>query len=335
LADRVAGANLPGGYLVLGEHDTLTYEPPGVLNHRANVLVVLDLLSFPFEDMANRYWDIPMVVVLPSGSELGDLTTTFGPILFERLGFFDHVVVSDLALWEELRRVYRWAHSQRIPVVSDDPGEVAVAVCNLFESEPVPPNLRFRKAVHSVQAAALEPWFSASRGRCHAKGPLDVLEVGAGAGRWASSFDPVKARFVGIDTRADLVKTACANFPDQRFDHLGADLQFPYDDASFDVVFSVTAMQNNPEAARRTLLSEMWRAARAGGRLLFLEDFVSTRKPETTSTYPVSVTKFVDLILDATDGQVVLEYVESLRYPDEDLHRGGLISLLKLGVPET
>jgi SAM-dependent methyltransferase len=335
LADRVAGANLPSDYLVLGEHDTLPYEPPRALDRRTNVLVVLDLLSFPFEDMADHYWEIPMVVVLPSGSELSNLTTTFGPILFERLGFFDHVVTPDSALWEELRRAYRWADSQRIPVVSDDPGKVAVAVCNLFESAPVPSNLRFSKAMHGVQAAALEPWFSAPRGRWHAKGPLDVLEVGAGAGRWASRFDPMEARFVGIDTRADLVKAARANFPDQRFDHLGADLQFPYDDASFDVVFSVTAMQNNPEATRRTLLSEMWRAARAGGRLLFLEDFVSTRKPVTTSTFPVSVTKFVDLILDATDGQVVLEYVESLRYPDEDLYRGGLISLLKLGIPET
>lgn len=333
-ADRVAGANLPGDCLVLGERDVLPYKPAGALS-RANVLVVLDLLSFPLKDGADDYRKVPMVVVLPSGFEAGDLTTTFGPTLFERLGFFDYLVTSDSALWEELRREYRWAESQRIPVVSDDPGEVAVAVCNLLESDSLPPSLSFNKAVHSVQAAALEPWFSASRGRRHAKVPLDVLEVGSGAGHWASSFDPAKTRFVGVDARADLVKTARANFPDQCFDHLGADLRFPYDDESFDVVFGVTAMQPDPEAAKRTLLSEMWRVARAGGRLLFLEDFVFARQKENLAIHPMSVKEFEELILDTMAGQIVLEHIESLRYPGEDMHRGGLISLTKLGVPRT
>jgi tRNA A-37 threonylcarbamoyl transferase component Bud32 len=47
----------------------------------------------------------------------------------------------------------------------------------------------------------------------------------------------------------------------------------------------------------------------------------------------MSVTEFVNLILDATVGRVVLEHAESLRYPHEDLFTGGLISLLRLGVP--
>jgi len=46
----------------------------------------------------------------------------------------------------------------------------------------------------------------------------------------------------------------------------------------------------------------------------------------------MSVTEFEDLILDATAGQVVLEHMEALKYPGEDLYRGGLISLLRLGV---
>ena len=68
---------------------------------------------------------------------------------------------------------------------------------------------------------------------------------------------------------------------------------------------------------------------------MFLEDFVFTRQPEKPVIYPMSVTEFVDLILDATAGQVALEYVESLRYPDENLRRGGLISLMRLGVSKT
>ncbi len=191
------------------------------------------------------------------------------------------------------------------------------------------------EALHQVQAAALEPWFAATQGKRHTEAPLDVLEVGAGVGHWASSFDLTKTRFVGVEAREDLVRAARANFPDQRFDRLGPDLLFPYEDESFDLVFSVTVMHHNAEPAKRTLVSEMWRVARPAGRLMFLENFVFTRRPEKPAVYPMPVTEFAHLILDATAGRVVLEHVESLRYPDEDLRRGGLISLLRLGAPKT
>ena len=65
---------------------------------------------------------------------------------------------------------------------------------------------------------------------------------------------------------------------------------------------------------------------------MFLEDFVFTSRPEEPDIYPMSVTEFVGLVLDATAGQVVLHHAEALRYPGEDLHRGGLISVSRLGV---
>ncbi len=186
--------------------------------------------------------------------------------------------------------------------------------------------------MHRAQAAALEPRFAALRGRCAAEVSLDVLAVSVGVGRWVSSFDPAKTRFTGIDVREDLLQTARADFPEGRFDRLSPELLLPYDDDSFDLAFSVTVMHHNPAPAKRTLLSEMWRVTRPGGQLLFLENYVFAKQPEEPTVHPVSVTEFVDLIIDATAGQVVLEYVESLRYPDEDLRRGGLISLSRLGI---
>jgi len=367
--DQVMGPDLPNECVVLGEQDALSYKLARVLNH-ANVFVLLDLLSFPPESMTEEHGDVPIVVVLPSGSDAESLIATFGSTLFEGLEFFDHLVTSDSALWEELRRKYCWAKNQRIPIISNEPGEVATAVCALFKAEPTPATTpgagqheaarywhernyklatsvahqavqsinndpRLNKALHRAQAAVLRPQFAAPWGRRDTKVPLDVLEVGTGVGRWTSNFDLTKTRFVGIDVCEDLVRDARANFPDQRFDRLGSDLLFPYDDESFDLVFSVTVMHRNPAPAKRTLLSEMWRVVRPGGRLLFLENFVFTKQLEKPTVYPISVTGFVDLIHDAMTGQVVLEHVESLRYPDEDLHRGGLISLLKLGVPKT
>lgn len=317
---------------MLGEQDALPVLADAL--NEANTLVFLDLSSFPFEAMTGDHWDVPMVVVLPSRVDAESLSTTFGPALFERLGFFDRIVTPDTALWEDLRLRYRWAESQRIPIASDDPDEVTATIRTLLETGSMSP-LRCDKALHRVQAAALGPRFAASRERRDAEVPLVVLEVGTGEGRWASSFDPSKIRFTGIDVREDLLGTARANFPDRRFDLLSPDLFFPYDDEGFDLVFSVTAMHQHPTPAKRTLLSEMWRVARPGGQLLFLEDFVLTRQSEKSTTHPMSVAKFVDLALEATAGQVVLEHVESLRYPDEDLHRGGLISLRRLGVSQT
>lgn len=334
--DRVAGsADLLGGWIVLGEQDTLPHKLAGALN-RVSVLVFLDLHSFPFEAMDREYWDVPMVVVLPSGFDAESLSAAFGTALFERLGFFDRIVAPDSVLWEELRRKYRWSESQRVQVASNDPSEVITALQASLESGSTSParhNVpRVDKTLHRAQAAVLEPRFAASRERCDAGAQLDVLEVGVGAGRWVSIFDPSATRFVGIDVREDSIEIARANFPDQRFDLLGPDLLFPYGDQSFDLVFSVISMHRHPAPAKHTLLSQMWRVARPGGRLLFLEDFVSIGQPEGSTIYPTSTTEFIDLILEATVGQVTLEHVESLRYPGEDLHRGGLISLLRLGV---
>jgi hypothetical protein len=98
------------------------------------------------------------------------------------------------------------------------------------------------------------------------------------------------------------------------------------------MTFSVEIMHREPTPARRALISEMWRVTRPGGRMIFLEEFVSSRGP---GVYPMPVREFVGLLLEATSGQVVLEHVESLRYPHDELVRGGLISLSRLGVPKT
>ena len=338
--DQVAGTDLPSGCEVLGEQDALPHKLTEVLEG-ADALVLLDLPSFPLQAMTEDHWEIPLTVLLPPGLDAASLATTFGPTLFERLEFFDHIVTQDATLWAELRRKYRFSESQRLPVGDGHPGEVAKTVCALSGSEPASASEsqtggtgsdpRHLKGLHRVQSAALEPQFAAARERRGDGAPLDVLEVGAGAGRWATKFDPSEARFVGVEARRDLLEAARANFPERTFDLLGPDLLFPYEDGTFDLVFSVTVMHHSPTPAKQTLASEMWRVARPGGRLLFLEDLVLPRRPERPGVYPMSATEFEDLILDATAGRVVLEHMEALKYPGEDLHRGGLISLSKLG----
>lgn len=363
--DQVVAADLPDDYTVLGERDTTPHSKLVTILNRASILILLDVFSFPFDDMDEASWEVPMVVVLPSGSDVQSLISDLGTKLFERLGFFDRVATPDHALWKTLCHRYSWAQCQYFLLASTYPEEVISEVCALLEGEFTAANnlnndqhealhrseehgykattptscwasprvygdMRYNKALHRAQAAALEPQLAAVQGKVS----LGVLEVGAGAGRWASSFDLTKTRFVGTDISEDTVGAARANFPDQRFDLLGSDLLLPYDDESFDLVFSVTFMHNHPTVDRRTLLSEMWRTTRPGGRLVFLEDFVVEKQSSRVPFPPLSMTRFLDLLVDATAEQIMLEHVESLRYPHEDMFKDGLISLSKFGTLE-
>jgi SAM-dependent methyltransferase len=367
--DQVASADLPGEHHILGEWNVLPTQLDAALR-QASTFVILDMFSFPFESMTGELRDVPLLLVLPPKFDAGFLTTVFGTAVFEQLGFFDRVATGNGALWEELRWRYGWAECQGLAIRSDRPEEVAAEILGLLESESgsltsfgdghyeatrywsergdtlanlspyraicsVRHDWRFNKAMHRVQAAALEPQFAAAWGERVESVPFEVLEVGVGVGRWASSFDLAKTRFVGVDISEGMVEAARANFPQGRFDRLGDDLIFPYEDESFDLSFSVTVMHHNPTPAKRTLLSEMWRVTRPGGRLMFLEDFVTGKRSAGSTVYPMSVLKFVELLFEVTAAQVVLEHVESLRYRHDDLVRGGLLAFSRLGVPKT
>ena len=367
--DRVADAGLPEGCAVLGDWDVLPARLAGAVEG-ATTVVVLDLFSFPYESLAASRRDVPLLLVLPPGFDAGFLVAVFGEVAFERLGFFDRVAAADAALLEDLRGRYGWAGCQLIKLRSGEPGEAARELLGLLEAELATPTFfgedgryeavrywrergavlaassphravcsvrhgpDFNKAMHRAQSAALMPQFEAARGARSADAPFEVLEVGCGVGRWAASFDLSKTRFTGVDISEGMVAAARANFPEGNFDVLGEDLALPYGDESFDLVFSVTVMHHNPRPAKERLLSEMWRVAKPGGRLLFLEDFVSGGWTEASTVYPMSVTRFVDLLLEATNWQLVLEHVESLKYPHDDLTRGGVLAFSRLGVPK-
>jgi Methyltransferase domain len=367
--DSVADAGLVGDHAVLSDWDVLPSQLSTVMS-RASTLVVLDMFSFPFESLSGDLRDVPLIMLLPAQLDVKFLTMVFGRVAFERLGFFDRIVVGNTALWEELRRRYGWTEGQRIEVEDDRPERVAAEISAALEAESALPaplgeddydtgrywtergdvlageaphravcsvhhGLRFNKAIHRVQAAALRPQFAAARGTQAEEVPFDVLEVGVGVGRWAASFDLARTRFSGVDISEGMIEAARANFPGCRFDLLGGESVLPYGDESFDLAFSVTVMHHNPTQTKRALIAEMWRVTRPGGRLMFLEDFVGGGWSTTSTVYPMSVLKFVELLVEATAGQVVLEHVESVRYQHDDFTRGGLLSVSKLGVAKT
>lgn len=331
LAGRISGPDLPGGCAVLSEWDVLPAKLAAYLEG-ATALVILDLFSFPFEAMTPEQWDVPLIVVLPSGYDADFLEAVFGAPLFDRLTFFDRVAApEDSSVLKELRRRYRWAESQHVRVRDEDPEEAVAEICGLLGAESAMPRYPgWSKPVHRAQKAVLEPQFEAAHGERASDVPFEVLEVGAGIGRWVPSFDPAATRFFGVDAGKETA--ARAGFPDASFDRLGSDLLIPHEVERFDLVFCVDLLRGHPAPEKKILLSEMWRVTRPGGRLLFLEEFVSDRSEE--GVYPTSISAFVGLLLEATSGQVVLEHMESLRYPREDLTRSAVIAVSRLGIPK-
>jgi ubiquinone/menaquinone biosynthesis C-methylase UbiE len=367
--EEVSGADLPGDHTVLSDWDVLPAQLASALEP-ASILVILDMFSFPFESLVGDLADMPLILLLPTGVNANFLATVFGKVAFSRLGFFDRVAAADDDLWVELRRRYDFAQGQRVEVEDARPEHAAVEIRAALEAESVlyaplgegvyeantywsergdalagnAPHRaicsvnhgrKFNKAIHRVQEKALRPQIAAARGTQAEEVPFDVLEIGAGVGRWAASFDPAKTRFTGVDISEGMVQAARKNFPQCRFDLLGDDSILPYADESFDLAFSVTVMHHNPTPTKRAMISEMWRVTRPGGRLMFLEDFVSGGWSTTSTVYPMSVNEFVRLLVEATAGQVVLEHVESIRYQHDDFTRGGLLSVSKLGVART
>ena len=338
-ADKVSSAELPEGCEVLSEWDVLPFRLAAL--ERASTLVILDLFSFPFESMTREQWDIPLVLLLPSGFEASFLSAVFEEAVLGRLGFFDRVATADRDLWKELRLRYRWAGSQRIELHFSHPEKLAAEICSRLEEEaatPISPgedyDPTFDKATYRVQSEALGPQFSAARGVRAEDVPFEVLEVGVGSGRWASKLDPTNTRLTGLDVSGDMIQAVRADFPEGRFDLLEENLIFPYAEESFDLAFTVCVLRHNPLSAKRTLISEMWRVTRPGGQLVFLEDFVSEKRALGFTVYPMSIGGFVDLVLQATAGRVVLEHFEALRYPHDPFFRGGLLSLSKVGTPQ-
>jgi SAM-dependent methyltransferase len=368
-SEEVSGAGLPGDHTVLSDWEVLPAQLASALEP-ASILVVLDMFSFPFESLAGDLVDVPLILLLPTGLDANFLTTVFGKAAFSRLGFFDRIAVADDDLWAELRRRYDLTQGQRVEVEDGRPEHAAAEISVALEAEStlyapfgegdyeanrywsergdalagnaphraicsVHHGPRFNKAIHRVQEKVLSPQIVAARGTQAEDVPFDVLEIGAGVGRWAASFDPARTRFTGVDISEGMVEAARKNFPQCRFDLLTEEPVLPYGDESFDLSFSVTVMHHNPTPTKRALISEMWRVTRPGGRLMFLEDFVSGGWSTTSTVYPMSVNEFVGLLVEATAGQVVLEHVESIRYQHDDFTRGGLLSVSKLGVART
>lgn len=295
---------------------------------RATLLVILDALSFAYDSVAEDQWDVPLVVALPTGLDADALEAVLGAPVLERLTFFDRVATADAGLWERLRRRYRLAACQRVAVAADDPRGV-VRAAGLPDGDG-DPGLRSRKERHRVRHEALAGVVRRLLGPPGRRPPPSVLQVGTGGGRWACLV-PDDLPWRGIDVDDADAEAARANHPDRQVDLLGDDLSIPSHRERFDLVVLADLLRANPPDRRRRLLQESWRVCRPAGGLVLCEDLVPPDGGPRGNAPALSAGDLVTALLGATNRRVTLEHAEALRYPGDDLHRGAVVALTRLG----
>lgn len=98
--------------------------------------------------------------------------------------------------------------------------------------------------------------------------PGRTLDVGCGTGVLAARLAARGHRVVGLDPSSGMLDILRRQAPMVEAVH-GSGTELPFEDGSFDVVFTVAALHHiaEPEAVRRTL-GEMVRVTRTGGRIV-------------------------------------------------------------------
>jgi ubiquinone/menaquinone biosynthesis C-methylase UbiE len=105
-----------------------------------------------------------------------------------------------------------------------------------------------------------------------------VLEVGCGSGGCALYLSRLThAQVTGIDANASAIekaRTSARSIPEARtcFEQIDATQRLPFEDASFDAVFSNDAMCHIPD--RSGALNEWFRVLKVNGRMLFTDAMI-------------------------------------------------------------
>lgn len=133
------------------------------------------------------------------------------------------------------------------------------AVC--FPDKPVFFNRFFDRSQRFALARYLKASGTQLRGR-------RLLDIGCGRGRWLRWFAERGATTTGIDFAPDAVESCVASGLEAR-QASAADL--PFEDASFDMVTSITVLLHLPYEMKAQAVAEIARVLRPGGTALLLE----------------------------------------------------------------
>ncbi len=104
-------------------------------------------------------------------------------------------------------------------------------------------------------------------------GPLNVLDYGCGVGNSITSFKKhlPNCQLTGADISKKSLDIAEARFPGEtRFVTLTG-VSLPFDDESFDIIFSACVFHHIPHEEHGLILQDIWRTLKSNGLLIIFE----------------------------------------------------------------
>lgn len=338
-------AELPDapGLARLDDWDTLPRDLARALE-TAGQLIILDPLSFPFESVAPRLWDVPLAVALPPGLGTDEVHALLGRPVFSRLSFHD-VLIGPGERCRDLARAYHLPQSHHLDPGGTGPAVVATRLARhaalhqqVFAELQARPGrrrdawvLRTRpgKSAFNVEAGAVAqelrrlasslPWGTAGR----------AVVLGCGSGEWLLVLQRAGFKATGFDLNQAAVQRARFNYPEVPVRHPGLQPATHNLTETADVVLMAGVLGSLNYDARLRMLRWMWSALRPGGSLMILDDFVGDRGGDW-----IPADDLTGLVLDGTAQHAVLENARALRLEGESFHRVGLITYAKLGAAE-
>ena len=99
---------------------------------------------------------------------------------------------------------------------------------------------------------------------------LRVLDIGCGIGLIEQELEQKVAELCAMDMSEKSIEIAKARARTARFVHADSDT-LPFDDGSFDAVFTSCVIHHVPPASREKFMSEMMRILRSGGVAIIIE----------------------------------------------------------------
>jgi hypothetical protein len=156
-----------------------------------------------------------------------------------------------------------------------------------------------------------------------------VLCVADAVGLWSSLFSFSEVDLLGVSQHAGEVEQAARAFPEWSF---VPDVPTrPETAETFHAAVCLMALCELGPAERRERLEGIARVLRVGGVLILVDRFLEGAGG--ISTGAPSPRTLLAEVQQAWGQNVVLEYVETLRLPGEDLTSIGLFAVSKLGRP--
>lgn len=314
LRDAVVGTHTLDDYQVL----------PADLSHNlggAAHFEIADPLSFPFEDVADSFWDIPLLIRLPDLS-LDDCVNLFGQPLLTNLTVCD-VLSASPELTAGLQRSFGFPRSM---FVDDDyrratfeiktAHRVAVELrrrrSNLYTEWPLPTTAYKQRLVLADRAIR-----KAVTGYV---GPVHQPRIEVHGWNVRRFVPAVWSGLTRVVERRPVIRRRLQT----EYEGVGlpiGSMKQPLAALGSEVVVGIDNLKLYGLHQVRRALTDLMATVQTGGRVILFESFVDNHRPD----------DFVDLVLDAATHRVTLNEVRVLACSDDEVATAAVFELNRIG----